>query len=553
MSIQPATEQQSLIERLAHRQLTWPRPQLPAAHLPRHWPPLFLVAAALLMGGLLLLVPAYLLVRTVEVGDAAVDLLLKPSTLQTLGRTLLLAASVTGASALLAVPLAWLTTSTDLPGRRFWAVATALPLVLPSYVAAYLLVSILGPRGLVQQTLEPLLGIQRLPEIYGFPGAFLALTLMSYPYTLLTVRAAFKRMDPALTEAARSLGLSPWQAFWRVTMPHLRPSILAGSLLVVLYVLRDFGAVSMMRYNTFTRIIYVQYQSFSSRSLAAVLALALIVLTAVFLWLEWRARGKAQYARRSVGAARQMRPIRLGRWRWLALAFVTVVVVVALLLPAAGLLYWVVRGLGNGNALSLVWTSAWNSVTVSLIAALLAVVAALPIAVLCVRHPGRFSHLMERLTYAGFALPGIVIALAFVFFGARYLPDLYQTLPLLIVAYVVLFVPQAVGSTRTSLLQVPQRLEEAGRSLGQHPLHVFRRVTLPLLRPGVLAGLGLVFLTCMKELPATLILSPLGYRTLATAVWSSISEAFFAQAAAPALLLLLLSSLPLAILTLRDG
>jgi iron(III) transport system permease protein len=299
-------------------------------------------------------------------------------------------------------------------------------------------------------------------------------------------------------------------------------------------------------------VIYIQYQSFANRSLAAALAMVLIGLTAVILYFEMRTRGRAHYARKSVGAARQAPIVRLGRWRWPALLFVAGVTLIALVLPAGGLLYWLLRGLSQGQELSLLWQSSWNSLTVSLIAALVAVTAALPVAILAVRRPGRLSHLLERLTYSGFALPGIVIALAFVFFGANYARSLYHTLPMLIAAYVILFVPQAVGSARASLLQIPRSLEEAGRTLGQQPWQVFRRITLPLLRPGVLAGFGLVFLTCMKELPATLILSPFGFRTLATAVWGNISEAFFAQAAAPALMLILLSSIPLAILTLRQ-
>ena len=515
-------------------------------------PHLILITAGLFVGSFMLLAPAYLLLRTIGAGQAAVDILLKPSTIQTLGRTIWLASTVTSASILLAVPLAWLTTCTDLPGRKAWAIAVALPLVLPSYVAAYLLASTLGPKGLFQQFLEPLVGITRFPDIYGFWGAFMVLTLMSYPYIFLTVRAAFKRMDPSLVEAARSLGMSPRKAFWRVTLPQLRPAIVAGSLLVVLYVLRDFGAVTMMRYNTFTRMIYIQYQSFSNRSLAAALALVLVGLTAVILYFEYKSRGKAQYARRSIGAARQMKPVQLGRWRWLALLFVGVVVSFALIGPAGGLLYWLIRGLLNGESLTVLWQSSLNSVGVALVTAVVAIIAALPVAILSVRKPSKLSHALERLTYTGFALPGIVIALAFVFFGAQYVPALYQTMPMLIIAYVILFVPQAVGSTRASLLQVPTSLEEAGRSLGKNSWGVFQQITFPLLRPGVLAGLGLVFLTVMKELPATLLLSPLGFKTLATAVWGNIAEAFFAQAAAPALLIILLSSIPLAILTLRD-
>jgi iron(III) transport system permease protein len=509
-------------------------------------------AIASLVGLVMLLPVAYLLVRTVGAGEAALDILLKPSTLQTIGRTIWLAGSVTLASILLAVPLGWLTTCTDLPGRHFWKVVTALPLVLPSFVAAYLLASMLGPKGLLQQLLEPMTGIGRLPEIYGFPGAFIVLTLMSYPYVLITVQATFKGMDPAQVEAARSLGLSAWGAFRRVTLPQLRPSIVAGSLLVMLYVLRDFGAVTLMRYNTFTRMIYVQYQSFASRSLAAALAMVLIGMTALILYLELRTRGRAQYSRRSVGAARQRKLVRLGWWRWPSLLFVGGVVLVALVGPGFSLLYWLVRGWLRGQELAALWQSSWSSVAVSLATAIVAILAALPVAILSVRKPGRYSVLLERVTYAGYALPGIVVALAFVFFGTQFALALYQTLPMLVLAYTVLFVPQAVGATRASLLQVPKCLEEAGRSLGQTPEQVFRRITFPLLRPGVLAGFALVFLTCMKELPATLILSPIGFGTLATAVWSNISEAFFAQAAAPALMIILLSSLPLAVLTLRD-
>jgi iron(III) transport system permease protein len=177
---------------------------------------------------------------------------------------------------------------------------------------------------------------------------------------------------------------------------------------------------------------------------------------------------------------------------------------------------------------------------------------ALPIAILVVRRPGKISTLFERLTYASYALPGIVVALAFVFFGINYAQPLYQTLPMLLLAYVILFIPQALGAQRSSMLQLSAGLEEAGRSLGKRPSTVLRTITLPLVKPGMAAGLILVFLTCMKELPATLILSPLGFSTLSTQVWGSISEAFFARAAAPALLLLLLSSIPLAWMTLRE-
>ncbi|MGH2535832.1 MAG: ABC transporter permease [Candidatus Promineifilaceae bacterium] len=533
---------------------TWPLPRLERPALPwrPRWSRWLLPAAALLVAALMLLPPIYLVVRTSQSGAAALEILTRASTLAALGRTTVLMAAVTLASAALAVPLAWLTTCSDLPGRRFWTVSLALPLALPSFVVAYLFVSILGPRGLVQQLVEPLTGWQRLPDLYGFPSAFIVLTLISYPFVFLGVRAALLRQDPSLAEAARSLGLSSRRVFWRVTLPQLRPAIIAGSLLVSLYVLRDFGAVTLLRYNTFTSLIYLQYRSFLDRSLAAALALILVGITAAILLAEARTRGRAAYARSSAGAPRQPRPVALGWLRWPALALAGLVMTLGLLLPAAGLGYWLWRGLDEGRVLATLARPAWNSFGVSLGAAGLAVMAAVPVAVTSVRRPGRLATFIERLAYSGFALPGIVVALAMVFFGITYARSLYQTLAMLLAAYVILFLPQAVGALRAAMLQVPPGLEEAGRSLGANPLAVFGRVTLPLLRPGLLAGGGLVFLTAMKELPAALIVSPIGFRTLATSVWGSISEAFFAEAAAPALLLILLSSIPLAVLSLRE-
>lgn len=412
--------------------------------------------------------------------------------------------------------------------------------------------------------LQPLLGIESLPPIYGFPGAWLVLTLITYPFTYLSVRAAMKRLDPSLVEAARSLGYSPWRAFWRITVPMLRPSLAAGSLLVALYCLRDFGAVNLLQFGTFTRVIYNRYQAYRLDE-AAAMALLLVALTGVFLVLDYRSRGRGRYARLSSGAARIRPPARLGAWKWPALAFVVIVVFIALIVPAGGLVYWFWRGLNqdwlvrdlgpaqsNVASLMLMVRPAWNSLSVALVAAVLTVMLALPVAVLAVRKSGTLSLMLERLTYAGAAMPGIVVALAFVFIGVNFARPLYQTLPMLLMAYVVLFLPQAVGSGRSSLLQVSPRLEEAGRSLGKKPSQVFQRVTLPLVRPGLLAAGALVFLTAMKELPTTLILSPIGFSTLAVQVWSNISEAFFARAAAPTLLLILLSSVPLALFMLRD-
>jgi len=529
-------------ESIQRRGSYFPRPSI----LLGIWLPALLIAASVLLP------IAYLLVRASQANSSIWDLLLRTRTLEILTTTLWLGFSVTMASIIIAVPLAWLTTRSDVPYRQVWTVLTPLPLVIPSFVGAYLFVSTLGPRGLIQGWLEPF-GVLRLPSLYGYPGAFLVLTMMSYPFVLLSTRAALQRMDPALEEAARSLGRNSWSTFWTVTLPQLRPSITAGSLLVALYVLRDFGAVSILRYNTFTRAIYMQYQNSFDRATAAALALVLVALTCILLIIEMHTRGRVRYYGSSAKSSRPPTVIVLGRWRWPAFVFCAVIVTGALVMPAGNLLFWLLRGLHAGQTIIALWIPAQNSILGAGLAAVGAILAALPITILDVRHPGRASRALERISYMAFALPGVVIALALVFFGTNFALFLYQTLPMLVIAYVLLFLPEAVGAIRSSLLQVHPNMEEAARGLGHNSISVFRRVTLPMVRPGISAGAALVFLTAMKELPATLILAPYGFSTLATGVWSAVSEAFFAQAAAPALLIILISSVPLAFILLREN
>lgn len=332
----------------------------------------------------------------------------------------------------------------------------------------------------------------------------------------------------------------------------MRPAIAAGALLVALYTIRDFGAVSLMRYETFSWAIYLQYQTSFDRMAAAALSLVLVALAVIILLVETRTRGRAQYHRSTVGVTHPPTEVKLGRWRWLALGFCTFIVLLTLIMPMSILSYWAIRGISAGEPLRLAWSHALNSVYVSGIAALIIAVAAIPVAFLAVRYSGHMSRLLERATYLGFALPGIVIALALVFFGANYATPIYQTMVVLLFAYLILFLPQAVGSIRSSLLQVSPHIEEAARSLGRNARQTLFSVTLPLAKSGIFVGAALVFLTTMKELPATLLLSPIGFRTLATSVWSATSEAFFARAAVPALLLIILSSIPMALLVIRE-
>ena len=511
-------------------------------------------AIVLLIALAMLLPLAYLLYRAAGVGwTQAVDLLARMRTLQIMWNSLILVCGVTTLSLALALPFAWLTERTDLPGWRIWTVLAMMPLVIPSYVGGFALIAMFGPRGVLQELLSPF-GVNRLPSIYGFTGALWVLTLFTYPYIFMSIRAALHRFDPSIEEAARSLGYNGWQTFLKVTLPNLRPAITAGGLLVALYTLSDFGAVSLLRFNSFTRAIYVQYLSSFDRNVASLLSLALIVFTIILLVLERnsRGRGRPRYYRSSAGVAAPHKRIELAHRKWPALLFCGTVVTAALVLPVGVIVFWLLRGLASGESLTPVWTATLNSFRAGAMAALAAAALGLPVAFAAIRMGGRLMNLAARAVYVGYGLPGIVIALSLVFFGANFAPLLYQTLWMLVFAYVVRFLPQAIGAMQISLLQMNPRLEEAGRSLGLGNRAVFRRIIAPIVQPGVLAGMALVFLTTVKELPATLLLSPTGFTTLATQIWSATDEAFFARAAAPALMLLAMSAFSIFLVLMQE-
>lgn len=499
--------------------------------------PLALVLTACIVVALLLLPLAYLVIRVASSGRA-LEILSETSTWRLVWNTVLLAAGVVVASTVVAVPLAWLVTRTDLPARRAWSAAAAIPLVIPSYVAAFCLLGFFGPRGL----LEDATGISSVPEIEGYWGSLVALTLATYPYVFLLTQAAFRNLDPSLEDAARGLGASRRRVLARVTAPAVRPAVGLGALLVALYVLSDFGVVSLMNYDTLTRAIYIQYRSLFDRAPAATLALLLVALTAVALVVEYRTRQRGRQYRSGPGSARPQPLVALGAWKVPAIAFCSAVVALFLVLPAGVLGYWLAQGIGNDRELSVPWSETLHSLEASGLAAIVAVLAAIPVAVLTLRYPSPTSRGLERLAYTGNALPGLVIALSLVFFAARYASPVYQTLALLVFAYVVRFFPQALTGVESALERVSPRYEEAARGLGHGPLRTLGSVTVPLARSGILAGAALVFLSAMKELPATLLLRPIGFETLATEIWKLTQVGAYSQAAVPALTLILVSA-----------
>ena len=481
----------------------------------------------------MLLPLAHLVLRASEASDP-LGILTDSRSLRAALRTVVLAATVTVVATAIGVALAWILERTDVPARNALGLLAAVPLVLPTYVIAVAFKDAFGP--------SPLLF--PLPGAVGFRGAATALALATYPYVLLIVRASLRAADPALEEAARSLGDGPSRVFLRVVTQTLRPAIGAGGLLVFLYTLSDFGAVAILRVETLTVAIYNEFRTSFDRARPAVLGVFLVALTVVALLVERRVRGRAPAAR-SVAGTREPPRRPLGRWRWPAAIAVAAVPLASAGVPIGVLVYRASLGSGASERGEILVRAALTSTGFSVAAAAVAVALAIPVGVLSVRFPSRLTSLLEGTAVAGYALPGLVVALALVFFAARYLPAIYLTPTLVVIAYVVRFYPEALGAARASIAGIDPALEEVARTLGDSPMGALRRVTVPLVRNGLAAGGGLVFLTAMKELPATLLLRPPGSDTLATRVWTGAAEGFYRQAAPAALLLVVVSALAL--------
>ncbi len=486
--------------------------------IPRSYPVALVIA-------LLALSPIVVLLNLVGDDFQAFD----ARNLQVLTNTLLLMTFTALGSIAIGVPLAILTTYVRLPWGRFWLIVLAAPLALPSYLGAFTFYAAFGMGGEISN----LLGIPT-PAVNGLAGSTLIMTLYTYPFVLLTTRASLSSLDASQIYAARTLGLSLMMSLWRVVLPRILNGIAAGALLAAMYALSDFGTPAIMGLDTFTRVIFVEYNAFGL-SQAAMLSLQLLVVIMLILFLESRFKGTTERPGRHLyfwPSAQQ---------KFFMLLAASPVFLLAIVLPLSIFFLWLWRdGLGNFQL-----AYAWNSAYASLIAAFVAVLLALPVAYAAIK--GKVGRIMERVTYMGFGIPGIVMGTALVYLGLK-LPFMYQTLGLLVLAYVLRFLPLAVGSIRTTTESLDNSLLDAARVLGASRNEAFRRVTLPLTMRGLIAGAALVFLEAMRELPATLLLGPTGFETLATYLWRVYEAGYFGLAAIPGLLLFVLSGFGLALM-----
>jgi iron(III) transport system permease protein len=451
--------------------------------------------------------------------------------------TIELAALVTPVCGVLGVAAAWVTERTDIPGKRIWPLLLVAPLTVPLFVTSY-----------AWATLSS--------SLTGFWGAAGIVTFSYYPIVFLLVAASLRVMDPALEETARSLGLGAWRTFARVVLPQLRAALLGGMLLVVLDTLVEFDAFVALKFRTLTANVYAQYQlGFSAAGAAALSLLSTLVCVAVLLG-EYRARGGANYTRISHGARRGVIRYRLRRATPLALAGLGLLTAVSLGIPLGLLVHWFAQGTRTAGApagAGSLWPATVTTVLLGVAAGLVAVLLALPVAILAVRRSGRLVTAIERSVYLSFALPDLVAAIALAYGATHLVHFLYGTVLLLVLAEAMLFVPFAVVALRGTIGLIEPSLEESARALGLGPLRTLWRVTIPLARPGLAAAGVLVFAFVLGDLSTAQVLLPPGLTTLGTQFWADSGTVAFAAAAPYAAVLIVLALLATYVLMSRFG
>lgn len=476
-----------------------------------------------------------------------------------LNNTVWLVAGVILCTSFIGISAAWLVERTDVPGRTVWRWLLALPLAVPGYVAAVCYLTVFRRGGLVDQFFMTYAGFGRaeapLPDVSAFYFVTLVISLYSFPYVYLAVAAALRSMDYTLEEAALMAGRTRWSTFRDVTLPLLLPAVAAGTLLVGLYVLSDFGAVKLLRYQTFTTAIFSQFAGQVNRGAASILCIVLIILTLPLLFGEMRLHRRDLVYTRSTGW-RPYRLLQLGRWRGVALGYLLLLASLSLFMPVAILTGLTLQGVLFPNQVDVLWrvgsenilSYGWNSLSLSIGAASLATLLAFVPTYLAVRYPSRFANGLLALSKTAFALPGLIIGLGFLLFFIQVTPLIYATVLALGLGLAFRLLPKSIAVLEPALQRVPSSLEQAARSMGCRPITAFWRVTLPLAAPGVVASWALVFITAMKELPVIILLSPPGYSTLTRRIWEAANDSVYTQAAPPALLLIGLTLLTLAMI-----
>jgi iron(III) transport system permease protein len=481
----------------------------------------------------LALIPiGYLLVRASQkpIGETA-QLLLRPKTLEVLATTSALVAGVVFTTVVMGVAMATGLHFVRLPFRRLLIIPAVLPLAIPSYVFTYTWIAL-------------------IPQFSGFFAAGFILSITTLPYVILATLSGLRTVDTSQIEVARSLGLTPVQTFRRVVFPQVKGHISAGALLAALYTISDFGAVSLLNVETLTVTIQNMYKASYDRSAAAVISFVLIAFSTLVVLTDERIKKQTPDGNAIKAYSAKNTLINNG---WLKASVIGAIALYAFNAVVIPFYVLISRFLSNQVAIDWVdlFTAAISTVSVAALGALIALVMSAPLGIVLSGPSTRVGSIAQRIITVGHGLPGVVVGLAVVSIGSK-LGALYQTTFLLAFAYALLFLAKSVASMSSSLSRVPNSVKDVASTLGMNQWMVIKRVVAPIAAPGIGLGTVLVFLTAMKELPATLMLRPTGFETLATQIWSSASINRFNEAAPYALILVLIAALPTFLISRPD-
>ncbi len=484
-----------------------------------------------------------------------------------LGNTLLLAAGVAVGTSVLGVALAWLVSAYRFPGSRIFDWALMLPFAVPTYVMAFVFLGILDFQGPVQEALRDWFDLPGswYVEARHPLGVLAVMTLVLYPYVYMLARASFLKQGTAPLDAARSLGLTPWQSFLRVALPMARPAIIAGVSLAVMEALADFGAVAVFNFDTFTTAIYKTWFGFYDLSAASQLASLLLTFVFVVLCLERYSRARARYVTQGRTVGLVVPQLRGGR-ALLASGACALVLAVAFIIPMGQLLFWVWDSVAapSSGYLGLVG----RTLLLGVMAAVVITSGAFVMAYALRKNPGPITHMATRVGTLGYALPGSVLAVAVMLSlswidrqlggiweaitGVATSTILVGSMASLMLAYFARFLTLAFNPIDSALEQVKPSLREAAQSLGIVGTEAARRVYIPMLRPSLLTAALLVMVDVMKEMPATLLLRPFGWDTLAVRIYGLTAEGLWERAALPSVTLVLVGLIPVFLLAGRS-
>ena len=498
--------------------------------------------SSLVLGFFLVLPLLYLLAKITFDFNLFFDFIFNTNILKLSFNTVSLIVLVVVFSVLISLPLAFLNVRSNLPFAKYLTSISVLPIALPSYVMATTQIEIWSKNGWVHNFLKLFFEMKTFPSFYGLIGSVFVLSLITYPYVYIGLAAMFRRFDYQMIDASKTLGDNSFQTFTKIIFPLVSPTIVGGSLLVSLYVLSDFGAVSLLRFNTFTIAIFNRmYNSISNYGVLEISLLA-ILFCFVILFIESRTKNESRHFSNS--NLSDYKKSDLGLWKWVLLPISLIPLIFGFILPVSVLIYWLIIGIGEDTGFSDVIQPTLNTLMISSVSAIFITLVCIPLLITIKKNIRVLSFIIDKVSYIGLSLPGVIVSMSLVFFCINYFDYIYQTFIVLVLGYFISFLPAALGPIKASMTQIDPKLEDASLTLGASRIKTYINVVVKLSSPGFIYGGVLVFILCLKELPATLILSPIGFQTLATEIWSNASEAFFIKTALASIVLVIIAGVP---------